>query len=66
VTSSEFNLQVFLESVHSLQPASLTLEQLARAISAMRFAGPRLTDEYSRREQAVARRREMNEIGEAA
>lgn len=61
MTSSEFQLQVFLESVHGLHPASLTMEQLARALSAVRFAAPRWQDEYARRQAAIERRREMQE-----
>ena len=65
MTTSEFNLQVFLEAVHSLQPASLTLEQLARALSAIRFAAPRWQDEYQIRQQAIERRRDLH-LEEAA
>ena len=59
MTTSEFTLQVFLESVHGIQPQSMTLEQLARALSAVRFAAPRWQDELRRRELAELRRREL-------
>jgi hypothetical protein len=59
VSTTEFNLQVFLESVHGLVPQSMTAEQLARAISAMRFAAPRWQEELRRREMAEMQRREL-------
>ena len=65
MTTSEFNLQVFLESLHGIQPQSMTLEQLARALSAVRFAAPRWEDELRRREMAEMQRREMH-LEEAA
>ena len=61
MSTSEFSLQVFLEAIHGLHPQALTLEQLARALAAVRFAAPRWQDEYARRQQAVERRREMLE-----
>lgn len=65
MTTSEFQLQVFLEAVHGLHPQALTLEQLSRALSAVRFAAPRWQDEYQRRQAAIERRREMH-LEEAA
>lgn len=59
MSTTEFNLQVFLESVHGLVPQSMTAEQLARAISAMRFAAPRWQEELRRREMAEMQRREL-------
>jgi len=59
VSSTEFQLQSFLDAVHSLHPASLTLDQLATVLAAVRFAAPRWQDEYQLRLQAVARRREL-------
>lgn len=56
MSTTEFNLQVLLESLHSLHPASLTSEQLARALGAMRFATTRWEDELRRRELAVSTR----------
>ena len=65
MSSQEFQLQVLLESLHGMHPASLTSEQLIRAMGAMRFATPRWEDELRRRELAETRRREMT-LGEAA
>ena len=65
MSSQEFHLQVLLESLHGLHPASLTSEQLIRALGAMRFVAPHWEDELRRRELAEARRREMH-MGEAA
>ena len=59
MTTSEFSLQVFLEAIHGIQPQSMTLEQLARALSAVRFAAPRWQVEYQRRQQAIERRRAL-------
>ncbi len=61
MSNIEFQLQVFLESLHGLAPQSMTLEQLARALSAVRFAAPRWQDEYARRQAAIERRKEMGE-----
>ncbi len=65
MTTSEFSLQIFLEAVHGIQPQSMTLEQLARALSAVRFAAPRWQEELRRREMAEMQRREMH-LEEAA
>ena len=65
MSSQEFQLQVLLESLHGMHPASLTSEQLIRALGAMRFVALRWEDELRRRELAETRRREMT-LGEAA
>lgn len=65
MTTTEFNLQTMLESVHGLVPQSMTLEQLERCLSAVRFAAPRWQDELRRREMAEMQRREMH-LEEAA
>lgn len=65
MTTQDFNLAVFLESVHGLHPQSLTAEQLARAIAAVKFAAPRWQEELRRREMAEMTRREMH-LEEAA
>lgn len=56
MSSQEFQLQVLLESLHGLHPASLTSEQMIRALGAMRFATTRWADELRRRELAVSTR----------
>ena len=61
MTTSEWHVQTLLEAIHSITPQSLTLEQLARALSAVRFAAPRWQDEYHRRKAAIERRKEMGE-----
>lgn len=61
MSSTEFNLQVFLEAIHGLHPATLTSEQLGRAISAIRFALPRFEAELRRRDMAEAQRSEFLE-----
>ena len=65
MTTQDFNLAVFLEAIHGLHPASLTAEQLSRAISAVKFAAPRWQEELRRRELAEMRRRELH-LEEAA
>jgi hypothetical protein len=64
VSKTEWHVQTLLESLHSVVPQSLTIEQLERCLSAVRFAAPRWQDEYARRQQAIERRREM--LGEVA
>lgn len=61
MTTTEWNVQTLLEALHIITPQSLTLEQLERCLSAVRFAAPRWQDEYHRRQQAIERRREMQE-----
>ena len=61
MTTSEWHVQTLLESLHSVIPQSLTLEQLERCLSAVRFAAPRWQDEYHRRQAAIERRRERGE-----
>ena len=61
MSTTEWNVQTLLEAIHGVIPQSMTLEQLARALSAVRFAAPRWQDEYHRRQQAIERRREMEE-----
>ena len=61
MTTSEWTVQTLLESLHSIVPQSLTLEQLERCLSAVRFAAPRWQDEYARRQAAIERRRERGE-----
>lgn len=56
MTTTEWCLQVLLESLHSLHPASLTSEQMIRALGAMRFATTRWEDELRRRELAESTR----------
>ena len=56
MSTQEFQLQVLLESLHSLHPASLTSEQMIRALGAMRFATARWEDELRRRELAESTR----------
>ena len=62
MSTQDFNLAVLLEAIHGLHPASLTHDQLARALSAVRFAAPRWEDEIRRRELAEMRRRELAEV----
>ena len=61
MTTSEWHVQTLLESLHRMVPQSLTLDQLERCLSAVRFAAPRWQDEYARRQAAIERRREMGE-----
>lgn len=61
MTTSEWHVQTLLKAIHSITPQSLTLEQLERCLSAVRFAAPRWQDEYARRQAAIERRREMQE-----
>lgn len=56
MSSQEFQLQVLLESLHGLHPASLTREQMIRALGAMCFATARWEDELRRRELAESTR----------
>lgn len=65
MTTQDFNLAVLMEAIHGLHPASLTSEQLARALSAVKFAAPRWQEELRRREMAEMQRREMH-LEEAA
>lgn len=59
MSTTDYQLQTLLDAIHGLHPASLTLDQLATVLAAVRFAAPRRQDEYQLRLQAVARRREM-------
>ncbi len=61
MSTTEWNVQTLLEAIHRITPQSLNLEQLERCLSAVRFAAPRWQDEYHRRQQAIERRREMEE-----
>jgi hypothetical protein len=47
MTTSEWHVQTLLKAIHSITPQSLTLEQLERCLSAVRFAAPRWQDEYA-------------------
>ena len=66
MSTTEFNLQTMLKSVHGLVPQSMTLEQLARALSAVRFAAPRWEDELRRRQLAESTRALADYIVEGA
>jgi hypothetical protein len=59
VSTTERQLQDLLDAIHGLSPASLTIDQLATVLAAVRFAVSRWQSEYQMRLQAVARRREM-------
>ena len=61
MTTSEWHVQTLLKAIHSITPQSLTLEQLGRCLSAVRFAAPRWQDEYHLRQAAIERRKEMGE-----
>lgn len=58
MSTTDHQIQDLLDAIHGLTPASLTLEQLARVLAAVRFSAPRWQNEYLLREQAVSRRRE--------
>lgn len=59
MTTTDYQIQDLFDAIHGLTPASLTLDQLARVLSAVRFAAFDYQDEIQRRERAIARRREM-------
>ena len=65
MSAQDLNLAVMMEAIHGLHPQSMTAEQLARALSAVRFAAHRWQDEYQRRQQAIERRRDLH-LEEAA
>lgn len=62
MSTQDFNLADLMEAIHGLHPASMTSEQLARALSAVKFAAPCWQDELRRRELAEMRRRELAEM----
>lgn len=65
MSTTEYCLQVLLESLRGLHPAKMNSEQLTRGLDAMRLAARHWEDELRLRELAEARRRELH-LGEAA
>ena len=59
MSAQDLNLAVMMEAIHGLHPQSMTAEQLARALSAVRFAAHRWQEELRRREMAEMQRREL-------